>query len=171
MQATTVQRRTGQAYLLFDKQVNAATSEIFVRVVKEIVSEGGVQSGANLSFSFDPSYQELVVHQVSIQRGSERLERLDPAKFRMIQKETVLNRQVYNGTLSALLFLEDVRVGDRIEYAFTVRGFNPVLRGKYSEIFLSQMAIPVERLRFRLLWPSDRMLSIQNHRHVQSSHK
>jgi hypothetical protein len=153
----------GQAYLLFDKQVNAAASEVFIRVVKEIVSEAGVQSGANLSFSFDPSYQELVVHEVSIQRGSERLERLDPAKFRVIQKETDLNRQVYNGTLSALLFLDDVRVGDQIEYAFTVRGFNPVLRGKYSEMFLSQMSIPVERLRFRLLWPSERLLSVQNH--------
>jgi len=69
----------------------------------------------------DPSFQELIIHQITIQRGTDRMDHLDLSKFKIIQQEADLNRQIYNGALSAVLFLEDVRSGDRIEYAFTLR--------------------------------------------------
>ena len=153
----------GQVLILIDTQVNAAKTETFVHVVKEITTESGVQNGGNLEFTWDPSFQELIIHQITIQRDTERMDRLDPAKFKIIQKETDLNRQIYNGALSAVLFLDDVRVGDRIEYAYTVRGENPSLMGSYSEIFMLGWAVPVQRQRIRLLWPENRELNFRVH--------
>ncbi len=153
----------GQVVKLMDTQVNAARAETFLHIAKEITTEAGVQSGANLQFSWDPSFQELTIHQITIQRGTERMDRLDPAKFKIIQQETDLNRQVYNGSLSAVVFLEDVRVGDRIDYAFTLRGENPSLKGRYSDTFMVGLAWPIEHRHIRVLWPKERELSFRPH--------
>ena len=159
----TDQESGGQVFTLFDTQVNVPMAESFVHVVKEITTASGVQSGANLAFTWDPSFQELIVHEITIQRGAERMARLDPGKFKVIQQETDLSRQVYNGALSALLFLEDVRAGDRIEYAYTLRGENPSLKGKYSTSFILGWPLPVQHRRILLLWPAERSLRFQPH--------
>lgn len=151
----------GQLFTFIDTQVNAAEGETFVHVVKEITSDAGVQSGANLQFVWDPSYQELIVHQITLYRGGEKMDRLDPARFKVIQQEQDLNRQVYNGALSAVLFLEDVRIGDRIEYSYTLRGENPALKEHFSETFLLEMFSPIERRRIRFLCPGTSSPSIK----------
>ena len=146
-----------------DTQINAATSETYFRIVKEVTSDAGVESGANLKFTWDPSYQELIVHQITIHRGADKLDRLDPSRFRIIQQENDLNRQIYNGALSAVLFLDDVRVGDEIEYSYTLRGANPSLKGKFSFSQLLGWEFPMEHQRIRLLWPETRHLGIAVH--------
>jgi transglutaminase-like putative cysteine protease len=151
----------GEVLMLFENQMNALTGELFVHVIKKITSESGAQQGATLSFPYDPSYQKLTVHQVVIRRDGQTLERLDPGRFKVIQQETDLDRQVYNGTLSAILFLDDVRVGDQVEYSFTVTGRNPALHGRLSEMFLAQWPFPIQQLRQRLLWPADRPLQFK----------
>lgn len=148
----------GQSLALFDQQINEVTTQCFVHVVKDIVNETGVQSGANLTFSFDPSYQELTLHGIAIQRGAQRLNRLSMASVRIIQQETDLDRQIYNGTLSAVVFLDDVRVGDRIEYSFTTDGENPALKNRSTGGFAAGFSVPVQRLRYRLLLPDSRSL-------------
>ena len=161
---TTVfdQQAYGQKIILFERQVNRGTHQTFVRVVKEITSETGVQNGANLTFSFDPSFEKLMVHSVLVHREGHGLERLDAGKFKFIQQETDLDRQIYNGQLSAVLFLEDVRVGDRVEYAYTVSGENPVWQGFYADLFLVKWPSPVQHLRQRVLWPADHELHFKS---------
>ena len=153
----------GQIITLVDTQINAATSETFIRVVKEITTQTGVQSGANLGFTWDPSFQKLIFHQITILRDAKRMDRLDLAKFKIIQQETDLYRQIYNGALSALLFIEDVRPGDRIEYAYTIRGENPSLRGRFSDTFILGGSVPMRQRRVRLLWPKDRVFFFRTH--------
>ncbi len=157
------QEAGGQVFNLIDTQVNAGSEETYFHFVKEITTQTGVQSGANLEFNWDPSFQELVIHRIIVQRGTERMDRLDPSRFRIIQQETDLNRQIYNGALSAVLFLEDVRVGDRIEYDYTLRGRNPSLNGRYSDTSLMGWPMPVVWQRFRLLWPEGRQLNFALH--------
>jgi len=137
--------------------------ETFVHVAKEITSAAGIQSGANLQFLWDPSYQELTIHEILVQRGAERMNRLEPGRFKIIQQETDLDRQIYNGTLSAVLFLEDIRLGDKIEYSYTLRGSNPSLKGRFSETFMAGAGVAVQRRRLRVLWPKDRRLDYSLH--------
>jgi transglutaminase-like putative cysteine protease len=148
----------GQSFALYEQQVHAALTQSYVHVVKDIVNETGVQSGANLTFSFDPSFEKLALHELIIIRGTQRLDRLAPTTIRVIQQETDLDRQIYNGALSALVFIEDVRVGDRVDYAYTVSGVNPALRQHFVAGFGAGLAVPVQRLRYRLIWPSGRFL-------------
>ena len=155
--------RDGIYFLLEDTQVDVARAERYARSARLITDAAGVESGSELSIGFDPTYQRLAIHTACIRRGDLRLERLDAAKVKVVQRETDLERHLYDGRLSALLFLDDVRAGDVIELAYTIRGRNPILGDRFVGHFESGYSVPVAEVRFRLLWPEGRALSLRNH--------
>ena len=150
-------------YTLLDDQVNAPQNEHYRRVVREVANPNGVQDCVQLSMDFDPSYQTLTIHDISIHRGTNVINCLQPEKIKVIQQERDLDMNLYNGQMSAVLFLEDVRVGDQIDYSYTVHGSNPIFAGHYMDAFNLQWGDAVASERFRLLWPTNRFLAIKNH--------
>lgn len=153
----------GTHYLLYERQHHTGLKERYERVVMLMQNETGVQDAGNLSFGFDPSYQELVLHKVRIHRQGQSMERLDRAKIRIIQPETQLGGHVFTGEQSAVLFVEDLRVGDLLEYAFTIRGANPAIGDHFSTRLAVQSGIPVVRQRLRVVWASAQPLGIRPH--------
>jgi len=135
--------------------------EVFGHIAKKIVSQEGVQQGAELNFEVVPPYQQLTVHSLQIHRGTNVLDRLARDNFKVIQRERDLARRIYDGTLSAVVFLEDVRVGDVIEFSWTVRGANPVFGDRYVGSLLTQWQFPVGHRRIRVWWPSKRPLHVK----------
>ena len=150
----------GSLYLLSDHQirVNGGSTERYSRRVKKVLNASALEDVSQLQLEFEPSYQELVIHYVEIQRGDETIDALRPGEVKIIQQETDLYQRQYNGTLSALIFLNDVRVGDIVDYAFSVVGQNPVLGGRFADTFHLAATQAVEKLQWRLLWPSKRHL-------------
>jgi len=63
-----------------------------------------------------------------------------------------LDGDVLTGDQTAVLFVEGLRVGDALEYAYTIHGANPILEGHYSSRFIIQSDSPVERELFRVVW-------------------
>ena len=155
--------KSGEIFIVFDQQVNLATDETYTHCLKQIVSESGVQYGSQLSFNFDPSYQHLVLHTIRVHRGTNIFDQLDAKKIKIVQQEKDLERLLYNGRLSALIFLEDVRVNDLIEFSYTVRGVNPIFQSHYSASFLTQWQMPVKFQYYRILCPTNRTLFIKNY--------
>jgi hypothetical protein len=155
----------GTWYLLSDRQVRVTGQmrEVFSHFARQIVNDAGLEGSSQISIDYEPSYQSLVLHWVRIRRGGQWLDRLLLPRLEVIQRETELESQVYDGRLSAVLFLEDLRVGDVLDYAFTLRGSNPVLGGLYSDSFSVDWSVRLERMRFRLLWPKERRLTVRNH--------
>ncbi|HAB16253.1 MAG TPA: hypothetical protein DCE44_07370, partial [Verrucomicrobiales bacterium] len=143
-------------YLLVDEQVHTAKSEYYTRRVYEVLNESGVQQNSTLSATYQPDYQSLILHTAAVWRGDALEEQLDAKRIRVVQEELDSASHVYRGEARAFLVLNDVRVGDRIEFAYTVRGRNPVLDGHYVGGFLTGWMVPVERIRFRVLWPGSR---------------
>ena len=144
---------SGVFCLLFDVEINGGTQERFVHFANKFLTTSGVEANSSLSFDFDPSYQQLVLHKVVIHRGDQVIDELDPAKIRLIEQEKELDRQIYNGAKTAVLFLEDVRVGDWVEYAYTVRGRNPVEAGHFYDCLQLRWPFPIQTENYRLLWP------------------
>jgi hypothetical protein len=60
---------------------------------------------------------------------------------------------LYDGSFTAQHQLEDIRVGDTIEYAYTIDGSNPVLKGKYFDAFATEWTAPVGRAITRIIYP------------------
>jgi transglutaminase-like putative cysteine protease len=81
----------------------------------------------------------------------------------MIHQEKELNQQIYNGSVQALALLSDVRVGDVIDYAYTINGNNPVMGGRFATFISLAEDHPIQHLRFRLLWPGNRKLFMRSH--------
>jgi hypothetical protein len=152
-----------QAWLLLDYQTNVATEEMYTRVVRELRSAGGVAVGSNLSAGYNPSYQKLLLHHLRVIRNGAASSRLSRQAVHLLRRELSLDSQVLDGSLTASLVIEDVRPGDRIDFAFTVRGRNPALGGHFSNAFNCGWTMPVARQRIRILCPSGRPLHYRLH--------
>jgi hypothetical protein len=59
--------------------------------------------------------------------------------------------------------LNDVRVGDILDYAYSTKGENPVLGGHFSDAAAVQLELPAERLSTRVIWPAGRRLFAMPH--------
>jgi arylamine N-acetyltransferase len=152
-----------QHLLLLERQINALQNETFFHSVRQILTMAGVQKGATLTMDFNPSYQSLTLHWARIWRGAQYSDRLDTNKVNVVQQERDLDQSILNGKKSVILVLDDVRVGDIIDYSYSIKGANPVFGGHFSSAIPVRMEQPAERLLTRVLWPSQRHLYAKAH--------
>ncbi|HEX5683910.1 MAG TPA: DUF3857 domain-containing protein, partial [Ideonella sp.] len=150
----------GVQYLLLDVQqrVDAHDKTSYRHLASKALNEVGLESIANIEIGFDPSYQKLTLHAINIRRGDAVIAKLPTAQVRVLQRESALESLIYDGSRTAHVFLDDVRVGDVVEYAYSLRGSNPVFGNRHGGRFDFQFDVPVERLHARLLWPAGRPL-------------
>lgn len=148
-------------YLLLDRQMNAEQDANYQRTVLYLENVNGVQQQGRQSFDFDPSYEALVLHQLNVIREGKVITHLDRDKIRVLQRETDLQRHLYDETLTALVILEDLRVGDILDYAFTRIGSNPALNGTFVNSSYFQYSAPVNIIQSRLLIHPGRHLQIK----------
>lgn len=147
--------------LLMDDQtrVGPGGSVRFQHAVRQITSTTGLEAAAQVEFIFDPSYERLTLHELVIWRDGKRLDRLDRKVVKLLQRETQLERQIVDGRMTASIVLEDLRVGDRIEWSASLSGDNPVFEGRFVDTqWLSASRGPVGLLQRRLLAPAERKI-------------
>lgn len=150
----------GLRCMLDDRQVRVTPggSQNYNHFVQQVTTSAAVEQVSQLSLDFEPSYQSLVVHHIRVVRAGQTINALRPSEIKVIQREGELNEQLFNGTLSAVVLLNDVRPGDVIDYAYSVNGDNPVLTGRYADAFSLAHSDTCALLRVRLLWPAARKL-------------
>ncbi|HYG36311.1 MAG TPA: DUF3857 domain-containing protein, partial [Clostridia bacterium] len=159
----TSEKSEGSRYLVFERQENPQRQERFTRTILLMENETGVQDSGSLTVEFDPSFQELFLHLVQIHRQGKVLERLNRSKVRILQPEPDLDGHLITGRQTALLVIEDLRVGDALEYAYTLRGANPILNGHYATRLVMRSGVPVDRQRMRVVWASPQPLYLRQH--------
>jgi len=154
--------RSGIEGLLDDHQVRVAGANVdeYFRRVNQVVTSAGVQNASEVSIDFDPSFQRLVLHDVVVMRGGKRIDELARDEVRIIEKESAADESIYDGQLTALLFLKDVRPGDILDYSWSLEGSNPLLGGRYADEFDFSTRVPTRLMRHRLVWPKGRLLHV-----------
>jgi hypothetical protein len=150
-------------WLLTDRQINAQNDEEFVHQARQTLNAAGVQYGSHIAINYDPSCETLTFHWARLWRGTNKLDRLDLSKLHVSQAGLDTDELLFSSQKTALLMLDDVRIGDIIDYAYTIEGTNPALAGKFSDSIQLQYRLPVDREVTRLIWPSSRKLYIKNH--------
>lgn len=125
----------GTLLLLFDQQVNTTKKTIYYKFATKITDNSGIQNASTISVAFDPSYQKLRFHFINIIRDGKVIDKLDISNFQTIRRELNADNYLYDGSLSAIMNLSDVRMGDIIEYSYSIEGFNPIHKGKFSTTF------------------------------------
>lgn len=149
--------------LLLDRQVNALENEDFYHSDRQILTEDGVQNDSTLKINFDPSYETLTLHWVRLWRGTQHFDRLDTNKIQIVRQEEDLDASLLNGEESAILVLDDVRAGDVIDYAYTLKGDNPVFGGHFWMRVPVQTGEPAGRYFTRLWWPRQEQIYAMPH--------
>lgn len=156
----------GVRYLLVDHQAQVAPAGIshYWRYARKVVSSSGLADAAEIRLAWEPSYQELVVHHVELIRDGRVIGTFGREDVRVLQQESELDQRLYNGALTAVIQLKDVRKGDVIDYAYTIAGENPIFEGRFSDNLSLGYSVPVTHVRHRILWPRSRTLNHKGHR-------
>ena len=155
----------GLRCMLDDRQVRVSSdgSQSYYHYVQQVTTAAAVEQVSQLRLDFEPSYQSLVIHHINVVRAGQTINALRPSEIKVIQREDELDKQLFNGTLTAVAVLNDVRPGDVIDYAYTVNGDNPVLAGNFADAFTLAHSDTCALLRVRLLWPAARRLFLRPH--------
>jgi transglutaminase-like putative cysteine protease len=109
-----------------------------------------------LQFEFIPEHQRLTIHAVTIERDGRRIDKLRGARIDLLRREARLEWQIYDGTYTAVVLVEDLRVGDTLEFAYTVEGTNPMLGADRAGGVPLGVEWPVDLLHVRALAPAAR---------------
>lgn len=145
--------------LLVDRQtrVDAKGTVRFVHAVRRINDSAGLQRGAQIELEFDPAYQRLALHQLAIWRGAQRIDKLNLKQVNLLHREKQLERQMVDGRMTASIVLDDLRVGDRVEWSASLIGDNPVFGGRFVDTEWSRSELgPTALMSLRLLAPVER---------------
>ncbi|MES2910031.1 MAG: DUF3857 domain-containing protein [Pseudomonadota bacterium] len=99
-------------------QANAATS---------------LQSLGNVTLPFNPEYHRMQLHILRIVRAGQVIDKLPNVNIRFLQRETGLESSSYSGEVTASMLVDDLRVGDILELAYSQQGANPVLGNRFVD--------------------------------------
>ena len=106
--------------------------------------------------AFQVDYQRVQLHVLRIHRGSQVIDKLADADIRFLRREPELDSGVYAGSITAAIVINDVRVGDTLEVAYTVTGKNPVFGNRFADAASWDGVYPTLRRRVTVNAPRDR---------------
>ena len=145
-------------YLLLDNQDHVDKEEFYRHRSLKVLNTEGIQEVSDISINFDPAYQNVLVHKIEVIRDGEKLNKLDMDRVQLVQRETNMERHLYDGSLSAIFNIADVRVNDIINYSYTIIGSNPVHKGKYQSSYYLSYNIPLKQIYYRVTVSKDKPL-------------
>jgi transglutaminase-like putative cysteine protease len=152
--------KDGTAYLLVDRQfrIQDGWSE-YRRYVTKVVNPAGVQDASQLTIDFDPRLDNLILHAVHVRRGTQVIDELRRGRIEVLQRESELEQNVLDGSLTFHLLMSDVRVGDIIDLSYTIEHRDSALGNRFFERVTTRWDEPVARSRVRVLIPAAEPLS------------
>lgn len=141
---------------LIDAQVDYRGSEPveYTEHVLEATSQALLGDVSRFEIGFNPDYQRLRLHRIELRRDGEWLDRFEPARITLARREGEFESNMATGTVSALIVVSDVRVGDVVRYAYSLTGQNPVLAGQTHEEFVLAWVDPILLRTLRVLLPA-----------------
>lgn len=116
-------------------------------------------SAGRVSLSFAPEYERVQLHVVRIYRGQDVFDKTASSSIRFLQREQNLELGMYSGRVTASILIDDVRVGDTIEFAYTISGQNPVFGGKAFGLVGWDLGLPTAHRRVVLSYPAGRAIA------------
>lgn len=126
----------------------------------KILHANALQAG-NLSIAWDPASGAAVVHSIKVHRGSEVIDALNDTTFEILRREDQLEAAMLDGTLTAVARIADLRVGDELEFAHTVRFKDPTVGNKDAGLLYLPPVTPPGRYRMGLSWDEGQQPTIK----------
>jgi hypothetical protein len=146
--------------LLEDTQVDATGdfATTFRRQATKVVDRQGLEAAAQSKITVDPAIQRLIVHRVALWRDGRMIDQTATAAIDLLRRENELDNGVITGERTALVRLEDVRVGDVVDIAWSWQDIGGAWRGNFFDTADLGWSVPTGLTRYRLTMPAGRPL-------------
>lgn len=155
--------------LLIDRQINPDLMSRYTRHVRRLETPQSVQEAGRIELNFDPASQKLSIHAISIFREGHLTNMADLDEIKIIQRERELERGIYDGSITALILLKDLRTGDVIDVETSVTSDDAIFSSHYWFDENFEHTLPVSRQYFSWLSKSQERFSIADSTEVELS--
>lgn len=147
----------GEYPLLYDRQLNLDKKEFYFHWTSLLKNSESVSLYNTLEFSFDPTYQKLEIHFINIIRNGKVINKMSPSEFKIITKEENADRKLYDNNKTLISHLQDIRQGDILDYAYTIKGQNPAYGSHQYASQEFEFSYPLELFYFSVLSSSTKL--------------
>ena len=143
------------ALLNLQQRVEGDQLSIYVDTASRIASPELLGQMANITIPWAPDKGDLIIHELSILRGSETIDLLAKGqRFTVLRREQALEQRELTGILSATLAVEGLQVGDLLRMRMTTTSRDKALGGNVQSV----MPLPATPFRIgqgqvRFTWP------------------
>lgn len=160
--SSTPRESTGLRYLVLDRQIRAAAGERqdYFHVAWKVETTAGLQDASEIEIGFDPTFETLVIHHARVLREGRAVWSFSPAEVLVADAEQDREARLYNGERRATIPVEGLRVGDTVDYAYSLEGENPVLGGRFDAVLGFEYSRPVDRIHRRVVWQRGSQLRV-----------
>lgn len=147
---------TAAGPILYDLQqrIDGATVWNYSDTAVRLDTPEALSQSSNLALAWGPDKGDLIIHELSIIRGSEVIDALAGGqKFTVLRREQALEQRELTGILSATLAVEGLRVGDVLRLRMSTTEKDAALGGR-AQLALGLVAEPaqVSSAAYRLSW-------------------
>lgn len=142
---------------LLDAQHHAGRNESYYRSVRRLGTMNAVREASQWRVDFDPHASRLTIHALIVRRDDRLVDNAKPERLRVLQREQGLEFLEVSGSLTVMVLLEDVRVGDILDLSYTIESRSQLFPGHFS----TWVALPYWTLRefyWSVRFPKDRAM-------------
>jgi len=135
----------------------------------EIINDASRIENASLqSHELNPESEKIIFHDLKIIRGDSVIDVLHEDSINVIQRERSLESHITNQKLTVNISIDDLRVKDGIEYAYTIvesESQHPLQGKVFDALYWVNWGCPVESQRVRCINNSQSELTVTNVNH------
>lgn len=153
----TAMSAEGPLYPIFDTQERLADGTVwsYRNIVTRMATPEVIQQAGTLSIPWQPAKGDLIIHQIEIIRGAQRIDALAGGKkFEVLRREKQLERFAIDGELTATLAVDGLQVGDLLHVVFSISRKEDIIAPAMQDAaLLPSEPLPMGYVRTRLVWP------------------
>ena len=141
-------------YWLYDVQSDrrAGRDQVYLEHVFEPKSPSLIGEAGRFQISFNPEFQTMAIHRVELLRDGKWQNRLSPERISLVRRESDFEQDMTDGSVTALIVLDDVRVDDIVRIGYSIAGSNPILSGQTADWITLSWRNPTLRSGLRVLY-------------------
>jgi len=142
-------------------------TESYVRMRVRVLSPPGLQEVSQLAVEWNPALQTPTVHHARLIRAGETIDILARSDFTILRREAELERALQiNGVLTGVLVNPDVRVGDTLDFAYSIRTEFSLFNNPFEAMVFPRAVLPADLAATTFSWPASMRIQTRAGRHA-----
>lgn len=147
--------------LLQDTQIRigSGNEEMFRRTIQRVTNRSGLEEAAKLQLEFSPDTDDVVLYRAVIWRDGKLLDQTSTVGAEVMRRESELESDIITNNRTIDIRLQDVRVGDLVDYAWAWRTRKTYWPGHHFSTHNFGWAVPVQQVSVRLVKPASLIIN------------